>query len=84
MIALSGDGGVAMLLGELLTLHQQQLPVKLVVFNNGALSFVELEMKAAGFVTFGTGLVDPDFAGIAEAAGLFGARVTKAKTSSTR
>jgi pyruvate dehydrogenase (quinone) len=79
VIALSGDGGVAMLLGELLTLHQQKLPVKLVVFNNGALSFVELEMKAAGFVTFGTGLVDPDFAGIAEAAGLFGARVTKAK-----
>jgi pyruvate dehydrogenase (quinone) len=54
IIALAGDGGLAMLLGELLTLRQQQLPVKIVVFNNGALSFVELEMKAAGIVSFGT------------------------------
>jgi len=67
-----------MLLGELLTLRQQQLPVKIVVFSNGALSFVELEMKAAGIVTYGTDLVDPDFAGIARAAGLFGAWVEKA------
>jgi len=78
VIALAGDGGLAMLLGELLTLHQQQLPVKIVVFNNGALSFVELEMKAAGIPSFGTDLVDPDFAGIARAAGLSGARVEKA------
>ena len=78
VIALAGDGGLAMLLGELLTLRQQQLPVKIVVFNNGALSFVELEMKAAGIVSFGTDLADPDFAGIARAAGLFGARVEKA------
>ena len=78
VIALAGDGGLAMLLGELLTLHQQQLPVKIVVFNNGALSFVELEMKAAGIPTFGTDLVDPDFTGIARAAGLFGVRVEKA------
>lgn len=75
VIALSGDGGVAMLLGELLTLRQLQLPVKVVVFNNAALSFVELEMKAAGIVTYGTDLLDPDFAGIARPAGLFGARV---------
>ena len=78
VIALAGDGGVAMLLGELLTLHQQQLPVKLVIFNNAALSFVELEMKAAGIVTYGTSLVNPDFAGIARSAGLFGVRVEKA------
>jgi pyruvate dehydrogenase (quinone) len=78
VIALAGDGGLAMLLGELLTLRQQQLPVKIVVFNNGALSFVELEMKAAGIVSFGTDLVDPDFTGIARAAGLFGVRVEKA------
>jgi pyruvate dehydrogenase (quinone) len=78
VIALSGDGGLAMLLGELLTLRQMQLPVKIVVFNNGALSFVELEMKAAGIPTFATDLVDPDFTGIARAAGLFGARVEKA------
>jgi pyruvate dehydrogenase (quinone) len=78
VIALAGDGGLAMLLGELLTLRQQQLPVKVVVFNNGALSFVELEMKAGGIPTYGTDLVDPDFTGIARAAGLFGARVEKA------
>ena len=78
VISLSGDGGLAMLLGELLTLRQQHLPVKVVVFNNGALSFVELEMKAAGIVTFATDLDNPDFAGIAQAIGLFGVRVEKA------
>jgi pyruvate dehydrogenase (quinone) len=78
VIALSGDGGLAMLLGELITLRQQQLPVKVVVFSNGALSFVELEMKAAGIVTYATGLDNPDFAGIARSAGLFGTRVEKA------
>jgi pyruvate dehydrogenase (quinone) len=78
VIALSGDGGIAMLLGELLTLRQQHLPVKVVVFRNGALGFVELEMKAAGIPTFGTDLDNPDFAGMARAAGLFGVRVDKA------
>ena len=78
VVTLSGDGGIAMLLGELITLRQQHLPVKVVVFNNGALSFVELEMKAAGIVTYGTDLDNPDFAGIARAAGLFGTRVDKA------
>ena len=71
-------GGLAMLLGELITLRQQRLPVKVVVFNNGALSFVELEMKAAGVVTYGTDLDNPDFAGMARSAGLFGVRVNKA------
>jgi pyruvate dehydrogenase (quinone) len=78
VIALSGDGGLAMLLGELITLRQQHLPVKVIVFNNGALSFVELEMKAAGIVTYGTDLDNPDFAAIARAVGMFGARVEKA------
>jgi pyruvate dehydrogenase (quinone) len=78
VVALCGDGGLAMLLGELITLRQQHLPVKVVVFNNGALSFVELEMKAAGIVTYGTDLDNPDFAAIARAAGLFGVRVNKA------
>jgi pyruvate dehydrogenase (quinone) len=77
VIALCGDGGVSMLLGELLTLRQRHLPVKIVVFSNGALSFVELEMKADGIVTFGTDLDNPDFAELARAAGLFGARVDK-------
>jgi pyruvate dehydrogenase (quinone) len=78
VVTLSGDGGIAMLLGDLLTLRQNRLPVKVIVFNNGALSFVELEMKAAGIVTYGTDLTNPDFAGIAAAAGLFSARVDRA------
>jgi pyruvate dehydrogenase (quinone) len=79
VVALSGDGGVAMLLGELITLRQQHLPVKVVVFVNGALSFVELEMKSAGIVTYGTDLDNPDFAAMARAAGMFGTRVDKAE-----
>ena len=65
VVTLSGDGGLAMLMGELLTLRQQHLPVKVVVLNNGALGFVELEMKADGIVTFGTDLDNPSFAEIA-------------------
>jgi pyruvate dehydrogenase (quinone) len=72
VISLSGDGGLAMLLGELLSLRQLQLPVKVVVFKNDALAFVELEMKAAGILDFGTDLHNPDFAKMAEAAGLLG------------
>ncbi|MGZ4692173.1 MAG: ubiquinone-dependent pyruvate dehydrogenase [Acidimicrobiales bacterium] len=75
VVTLSGDGGLAMMLGELLTLQQLRLPVKIVVFNNGSLSFVELEMKAAGFVNFGTDLADPNFASVAQALGMFGQRV---------
>jgi pyruvate dehydrogenase (quinone) len=78
VVSLSGDGGLAMLLGELITLRQNRLPVKVVVFNNGALSFVELEMKAAGIVTFGTDLDNPDFAGMGTSAGLLGITVSRA------
>jgi pyruvate dehydrogenase (quinone) len=78
VVTLSGDGGLAMLLGELITIRQMHLPVKVVVFNNGALSFVELEMKAAGIVNFATELDNPDFAAIARAVGLFGATVERA------
>jgi pyruvate dehydrogenase (quinone) len=72
VITLSGDGGLAMLMGDLLTLRQLHLPVKIIVFKNDALAFVELEMKAAGIVEFGTDLDNPSFAKIAEAAGLLG------------
>src|SRR5260370_953742 len=72
VISMSGDGGLAMLLGDLLTLRQLQVPVKLIVFKNDSLAFVELEMKAAGIVDFGTGLSNPNFAKMAEAAGLLG------------
>ncbi|MGV0739046.1 ubiquinone-dependent pyruvate dehydrogenase [Mycobacterium syngnathidarum] len=77
VIALAGDGGLTMLFGELVTLIQNRLPVKVIVFNNSSLNFVELEMKAAGIVTFGTDLVNPDFAAVAQAMGMFGRRVTE-------
>jgi pyruvate dehydrogenase (quinone) len=75
VISLSGNGGFAMLMGDLLTLPQQKLPVKVVVFNNGTLGFVELEMKAAGFLETGVELVNPNFAAMAHGAGLFAKRV---------
>ena len=61
-----------MSMGDLLSLRQLKLPVKVSVFRNDALAFVELEMKAAGFLEFGTDLHNPDFAKMAEAAGLLG------------
>jgi pyruvate dehydrogenase (quinone) len=75
VVALAGDGGLAMMLGELLTLTQNGLPVKTIVVNNSSLNFVELEMKAAGFVNYGTSLDNPSFAAIAEAMGIFARRV---------
>ncbi|AWN52664.1 ubiquinone-dependent pyruvate dehydrogenase [Methylobacterium sp. 17Sr1-1] len=75
VIALAGDGGFTMLMGDLLTLVQEKLPVKVVVFNNGTLGFVEMEMKAAGYLETGVALQNPDFSAIARAAGLHGRRV---------
>ena len=75
VISLSGDGGLAMLMGDLLTLVQHRLPVKVVVLNNGTLGFVEMEMKAAGFLDTGVELKNPDFAAVARAAGIHGVRV---------
>jgi pyruvate dehydrogenase (quinone) len=77
VVALTGDGGLAMLMGELLTLRQLRLPVNVVVFNNGALAFVELEMKADGIVNFGTRLDNPSFAEVGRAVGLHGVRVER-------
>src|SRR5271166_6142884 len=74
VISMSGDGGFAMLMGDLLTLRQHDLPVKLIVFKNDSLAFVELEMKAAGILDFGTHLHNPDFSKIAQGAGLLGVR----------
>jgi pyruvate dehydrogenase (quinone) len=72
IIAMSGDGGLSMLLGELLSLRQHNLPVKVVVFRNDSLGFVELEMKAGGFLDFATHLHNTSFAKIAEGAGCLG------------
>ena len=75
VISLSGDGGFTMLMGDLITLTQQKLPVKIVIYNNGILGFVSLEMKAAGFVDAGTNLENPDFAAMARAMGIHAQRV---------
>ncbi len=75
VVTFSGDGGLTMLMGDLLSLHQHRLPVKIVVFSNSALAFVELEMKAAGILGEGTELVNPDFVGLARSVGMFGTRV---------
>jgi len=72
VVSLSGDGGLAMLMGDLLSLQQLQVPVKIIVFKNNSLAFVELEMKAAGILDFGTDLRNPNFAKMAEGAGLLG------------
>jgi pyruvate dehydrogenase (quinone) len=75
VVTLSGDGGIAMMLGDLLTLRQLELPIKIVVFNNSSLAFVELEMKAVGVVNFGTELDNPNFADLARAIGISSMRV---------
>ncbi|MCF6386895.1 ubiquinone-dependent pyruvate dehydrogenase [Mycobacterium sp. MBM] len=75
VVAFAGDGGLTMLFGELITLSQNRLPVKVIVFNNSSLNFVELEMKAAGIVTFGTDLQNTNFAAVAQSLGIFGQRV---------
>jgi len=75
VISLSGDGGFTMLMGDFLTLTQHRLPLKVVVFNNGALGFIELEQKSTGFLDFGTELKNPNFAAMAEAVGIRGVRL---------
>jgi pyruvate dehydrogenase (quinone) len=75
VVSLSGDGGFTMLMGDVLTLVQHRLPVKLVVFNNGTLGFVEMEMKASGFLDTGVELQNPNFASMAETIGIRGIRV---------
>jgi pyruvate dehydrogenase (quinone) len=77
VISLSGDGGFTMMMGEFVTLLQTGLPVKIVVLNNGTLGFVELEMKASGFLDSGCDLKNPNFAAMAQAMGIKGVRVDK-------
>ena len=75
VVSMSGDGGFAMLMGDLITLKQEKLPVKVVIFNNGVLGFVALEMKASGFIETGVDLENPDFAAMARAMGIHAERV---------
>src|ERR1700751_4207584 len=72
VISRSGDGGFSMLMGDVITLKQEKLPVKVIIFKNESLAFVELEQRATGFLEFATDLQGPDFAKIAEGSGLLG------------
>jgi pyruvate dehydrogenase (quinone) len=78
VICLAGDGGFTMLLGDLLTTVQEDLPIKIVVYDNGKLGFVDIEQKAAGLAPVYTDLRNPDFGEVAKAMGLWGHRVSKA------
>jgi pyruvate dehydrogenase (quinone) len=77
VISMSGDGGFSMMMGDFITLTQMGLPVKVIVLNNGTLGFVEMEMKASGFLDAGCDLKNPNFALMAEAMGVRGIRVEK-------
>ncbi|WP_067691619.1 thiamine pyrophosphate-dependent enzyme [Nocardia jejuensis] len=77
VVAFCGDGGLSMLLGDLITIKTHNLPVKLVVFDNRRLGMVKLEQEQAGLPEFGTELDNPDFAAVATALGLTGIRVEK-------
>ena len=78
IIAMAGDGGFSMLMGDLLTTVQESVPIKIVVFDNGKLGFVELEQKGEGMVPVFTDLKNPDFGKVAEAMGVWGRTVTDA------
>jgi pyruvate dehydrogenase (quinone) len=78
-VALCGDGGFAMLMGELLTLGSLGLPVKVMLFNNSTLGMVRIEMAVAGYIPFGTDVRNPDFGAVARAAGIHGERVERAE-----
>ena len=78
VVCLAGDGGFAMLLGDLLTVVQENLPIKFVVYDNGKLGFIDIEQKAAGLVPVYTDLKNPDFGEVAKAMGLWGSSITRA------
>ena len=77
VISVSGDGGLSMLLGELVTARMYNLPIKVVVFNNSTLGMVKLEMLVNGLPDYGTDVHDVNYAEVASAIGLHGERVTE-------
>ena len=79
VIAMCGDGGFTMLLGDILTTVQEKLPIKIAVFDNGKLGFVEIEQKTEGLLNTYTDLVNPDFGAMAKAMGLWGGLVDRAE-----
>src|SRR6202051_170102 len=78
VVCMAGDGGFSMLLGDLLTVVQENVPIKIVVFNNGKLGFIDIEQKSAGLIPMYTDLQNPDFGEVAKAVGIWGRRVAKA------
>lgn len=72
VIALCGDGGLSMLLGDLATVVQYNLPIKIIVFDNRSLGMVKLEMEVAGLPDWQTDMYNPDFATVAMAMGMKG------------
>ena len=78
VIAMCGDGGLTMLMGDLLTLKQEKLPVKIIVYNNGSLAFVEMEQRVEGLLDAFTDLENPDFAALAKVCGIAGHKATGA------
>jgi pyruvate dehydrogenase (quinone) len=76
VIAMCGDGGISMMLGDIMTIVQYKLPVKLIVFNNHSLGMVKLEMEVSGLTDWQTKMVNPDFSKIAEAMGMRAITVT--------
>ena len=75
VVAMCGDGGFAMSMGDILTITQYDLPIKFIVFNNGALGMVKVEMEMAGLPDYQTDLKNPNFAKLAEAIGIMGVRI---------
>lgn len=75
VVALAGDGGLSMLMGDLITLAAENLPVKVIVYNNETLGFVAMEMKAAGYIDKTTDLPSVDYAGLAQSLGIYGVKV---------
>jgi pyruvate dehydrogenase (quinone) len=78
VVCMAGDGGISMLFGDLMTVVQQELPIKIAVYDNGKLGFVEIEQKAEGMLDTFTKLKNPNFAGVARALGLWGETVSSA------
>jgi len=78
VICLAGDGGFSMLLGDLMTAVQEKLPIKIVVYNNGKLGFIDIEQKSVGLVPVYTDLLNPNFGEVAKAMGLWGHMVARA------
>jgi pyruvate dehydrogenase (quinone) len=78
VVCVAGDGGITMLLGDLITIVSEKLPIKIAVYDNGSLGFVELEQKSEGLLPTYTDLKNPDFGKVAQAIGLWGRTVTDA------